>query len=109
MDDKAQYARATRFRELHASGSFVIGNVWDGGSARTLGSLGFPALATSSGAAAGTLGRLDGRITRAESLDHARVICAATDLPVSADLEKGFAEAPAEVARTIRLAADAGL
>jgi len=109
MDEKAQHARATRFRELHAGGSFVIANAWDGGSARILGSLGFPALATSSGAAAGTLGRLDRQITRAESLDNARVICAATELPVSADLEKGFADAPAEVAKTIRLAADAGL
>jgi len=109
MDEKAQHARATRFRELHAGGSFVIANAWDGGSARILGSLGFPALATSSGAAAGTLGRLDRQITRAESLENARVICAATELPVSADLEKGFADAPAEVAKTIRLAADAGL
>ena len=105
----AQKSRAERFRALHASGSFVIANAWDGGSARILGSLGFPALATSSGAAAGMLGRLDRQITRAESLENARVICAATELPVSADLEKGFADAPAEVAKTIRLAADAGL
>src|SRR5690242_4943247 len=109
MDDKAQHARATRFRELHAGGTFVIANAWDGGSARILASLGFPAIATSSGAAAGTYGRLDGRITRAEALDHARVICGATELPVSADLEKGFADAPADVAQTIRLAAGTGL
>lgn len=109
MDDKAQHARATRFRELHARGSFVVANAWDGGSARVLGSLGFAALATSSGAAAGTLGLVDHQITRVESLDNARMICAATDLPVSADLEKGFADAPAEVAETIRLAAAAGL
>jgi 2-methylisocitrate lyase-like PEP mutase family enzyme len=109
MDDKAQLARATRFRELHASGTFVIANAWDGGSARILASLGFPALATSSGAAAGTLGRLDRQITRAEALDHSRVICAAADLPVSADLEKGFADSPVEVATTIRLAAATGL
>jgi 2-methylisocitrate lyase-like PEP mutase family enzyme len=109
MDDKAQHARATRFRDLHASGHFVIANAWDGGSARILGSLGFPALATSSGAAAATYGRLDRQITRGESLDNARLVCASTDLPVSADLEKGFGDAPAEVAKTIRLAADAGL
>jgi 2-methylisocitrate lyase-like PEP mutase family enzyme len=109
MDDKAQHARATRFRELHARGSFVVANAWDGGSARILGSLGFAALATSSGAAAGTLGLVDHQITRVESLDNARVICAATDLPVSADLEKGFADEPAEIAETIRLAAAAGL
>lgn len=109
MNDKAQHARATRFRDLHASGHFVIANAWDGGSARVLGSLGFAALATSSGAAAATYGRLDRQITRDESLANARLICAATDLPVSADLEKGFADAPAEVAQTIRLAAEAGL
>jgi len=109
MDDQAQHARATRFRDLHSSGHFVIANAWDGGSARILGALGFPTIATSSGAAAGTLGRLDRQITRVEALDHARVICAATELPVSADLEKGFADAPAEIAKTIRLAADAGL
>jgi len=109
MDNQTQLARATRFRELHTSGSFVIANAWDGGSARILASLGFPAIATSSGAAAGTLGRLDRQITRVEALEHARIICAATDLPVSADLEKGFADAPAEVARTITLAAEAGL
>src|SRR5689334_16275779 len=109
MDDQAQHARATRFRDLHASGTFVIANAWDGGSARILGSLGFPALATSSGATAGTYGRLDGKIARDESLASARIICAATDLPVSADLEKGFADAPADVATTIRLAATAGL
>jgi 2-methylisocitrate lyase-like PEP mutase family enzyme len=109
MDVKAQHARATRFRELHASGTFVVANAWDGGSARILATLGFPALATSSGAAAGTLGRLDRQITRVEALDHSRIICAATDLPVSADLEKGFADAPADVAETIRRAADSGL
>jgi 2-methylisocitrate lyase-like PEP mutase family enzyme len=109
MIDTAQHARATRFRDLHASGAFVIANAWDGGSVRILGALGFPAIATSSGAAAGTLGRLDRQITRAEALEHARIICAATELPVSADLEKGFADAPAEVATTITLAAEAGL
>jgi 2-methylisocitrate lyase-like PEP mutase family enzyme len=109
MDARAQHARATRFRDLHAGGSFVIANAWDGGSARILGSLGFPALATSSGAAAGTYGRLDRQITRAESLANARLICDATDLPVAADLEKGFADDPAGVAETIRLAAEAGL
>jgi 2-methylisocitrate lyase-like PEP mutase family enzyme len=109
MDDTAQHARATRFRDLHAAGTFVIANAWDGGSARILGSLGFPAIATSSGAAAGTYGRLDRQISRVEALDHSRIICAATGLPVSGDLEKGFADEPADIARTIQLAADAGL
>ncbi len=109
MDLEAQRRRGERFRALHASGTFVVANCWDGGSARILESLGFPALATSSGAAAGTLGRPDHAITRDESLAHARAICAATDLPVSADLENGFGDAPSEAAETIRRAAAAGL
>ncbi|HEY5899631.1 MAG TPA: isocitrate lyase/phosphoenolpyruvate mutase family protein, partial [Burkholderiales bacterium] len=88
---------------------FVIPNPWDGGSARLLVGLGFQALATSSGAAAGVLGRRDGRITRDEALAQVRIIVAATDLPVSADLEKGFGDSPTVVAETVRLAAEAGL
>ncbi len=86
-----QQARAQRFRELHNGGAFVIANAWDGGSARLLSSLGFPALATSSGAAAGVLGRLDHGITIDESLANAEQICSSTDLPVSGDLEKASA------------------
>ena len=108
MDD-TQLERARHFRALHESGTFVIGNCWDGGSARILSSLGFPALATSSGAAAGTLGRLDHGITLEECLAHARVICDATSLPVSADLEKGFGDSPAATAKAIELAATVGL
>ncbi|HKU91263.1 MAG TPA: isocitrate lyase/phosphoenolpyruvate mutase family protein [Steroidobacteraceae bacterium] len=104
-----QSSRARKFRELHASGTFVIANAWDGGSARVLGSLGFAALATSSGAAAGVLGRLDHGITLEESLANARLICDSTDLPVSADLEKGFGDAPADTARAITRAAEVGL
>jgi 2-methylisocitrate lyase-like PEP mutase family enzyme len=105
-----QHEKATRFRALHdAAGVFVIANAWDGGSARILSGLGYRALATSSGACAATLGRLDGKITRDEALTHARNIVAATDNPVSADLEKGFADSPQGVAETIRLAADVGL
>jgi 2-methylisocitrate lyase-like PEP mutase family enzyme len=104
-----QASRARRFRDLHASGTFVIANAWDGGSARVLGSLGFAALATSSGAAAGVLGRLDHGITLEESLANARLICDSTDLPVSADLEKGFGDAPDAAAETIRQAAGVGL
>ena len=100
-----QKDKAVRFRALHEAGKpFVIANAWDGGSARILVSLGFEALATSSGAAAATLGRLDGRVTRDEALAHVRVVVAATDCPVSADLEKGFGDTPADVAETIRLA-----
>jgi len=104
-----QESRAKHFRELHASGTFVIANAWDGGSARVLASLGFAALATSSGAAAGTLGRPDHGITLDESLANARLICESTDLPVSADLEKGFGDAPADTARAITRAAEIGL
>lgn len=105
-----QRDKAERFRKLHEGPrAFVIPNPWDGGSARILAGLGFQALATSSGAAAGVLGRRDGRITRDEALTQVRIIVGATDLPVSADLEKGFGDSPAVVAETVRLAADAGL
>src|SRR5919202_889667 len=105
-----QRDKAERFRKLHEGPrAFVIPNPWDGGSARLLAGLGFKALATSSGAAAGVLGRRDGQITRDEALAQVRIIVAATDLPVSADLEKGFGDSPAVVAETVRLAAEAGL
>src|SRR5436190_9374970 len=105
-----QSDRGKQFRALHeAPGAFVVAKVWDGGSARMMAILGFAALATSSGASAGLLGRRDGRVTREEALAQARVICDATDLPVSADLEKGFGDAPEIVTETIRLAAEAGL
>jgi 2-methylisocitrate lyase-like PEP mutase family enzyme len=106
----SQADKALRFRALHQGpGAFVIPNPWDAGSARILAALGFPALATSSGACAGILGRRDGRVTREEALAHARAIVDATELPVSADLEKGFGDAPEAAAETIRLAAAVGL
>ncbi|HEX6080297.1 MAG TPA: isocitrate lyase/phosphoenolpyruvate mutase family protein [Methylomirabilota bacterium] len=106
----SQSDKAARFRALHeAPGAFVIPNPWDGGSARIFAALGFQALATSSGAQAGTFGRKDGRVTRDEALAHCRVIVNATDLPVSADLEKCFGDEPRVVAETIRLAAGVGL
>jgi 2-methylisocitrate lyase-like PEP mutase family enzyme len=102
--------KASRFRALHENPrAFVIANPWDAGSARILAGLGYQALATSSGACAGTLGRRDGRVTREEALAHARAIVEATDLPVSADLEKGFGDSPEDAAETIRLAAGVGL
>jgi 2-methylisocitrate lyase-like PEP mutase family enzyme len=110
MTPKTQHDKALRFRALHQGpGAFVIPNPWDAGSARLLASLGFQALATSSGACAGVLGRRDGQVTRDEALAHARAIVEATDLPVSADLEKCFADAPKQAAETIRLAAGVGL
>jgi len=106
----SQTEKAARFRALHeAPGAFVIPTPWDGGSARILAALGFQALATSSGAQAGTLGRKDGKVTRDEALAHCRVIVSATDLPVAADLEKCFGDEPKVVAETIRLAAGVGL
>jgi 2-methylisocitrate lyase-like PEP mutase family enzyme len=102
--------RSECFRALHQGpGAFIIPNPWDAGSARILAALGFRALATSSGACAGTLGRRDGQVTRDEALAHARAIVEATDLPVSADLEKCFGDAPQAAAETIRLAAAIGL
>ncbi len=96
------------FRELHTK-PFVIPNPWDVGSARILASLGFQALATSSAGFANTLGRPDGGVTRDEALEHARQISAATPLPVNADFENGFGDAPEFVAETIALASSTGL
>jgi 2-methylisocitrate lyase-like PEP mutase family enzyme len=108
MSDQSE--KAQRFRTLHeAPETFVIANAWDAGSARILAALGFKALATSSGACAGVLGRRDGMVTRDEALAHCRAIVDATDLPVSADLENGFGAAPEVAAETIRLAAATGL
>ena len=105
-----QHEKAARFRALHEGpGAFVMPNPWDIGSSRLLAGLGFRALATSSAASACAIGRRDGGLTREQALLHARMIVEATDLPVSADLERGFGDSPEEVAETIRLAAGAGL
>jgi 2-methylisocitrate lyase-like PEP mutase family enzyme len=105
-----QQDRAAAFRALHdAKEAFVIANAWDAGSAKLLTALGFKALATSSGAQAGILGRVDGRVNREEALAHAKAIVEATGLPVSADLEKGFGDNPEDAARTITMAAGIGL
>ena len=106
----SQPEKALRFRALHEGpGAFVIPNPWDVGSARILAGLGFQALATSSAASACVIGKKDGTLSRGEALTHARAIVEAANLPVSADLEQGFGEAPEVVAETIRLAAKAGL
>src|SRR4051812_49772696 len=83
-------------------------NPWDAGSARILADLGFPALATTSSGFAATLGRFDMSVTRDEAIGHAAAIAAAVDVPVSADLENCFADDPAGVAETVRLAREAG-
>ncbi len=106
----SQTEKAARFRRLHDDpGFFVIANAWDAGSAKILAGLGFAALATSSGAQAGVLGRRDGMVSREEALAHCRTVVEAVDLPVSADLEKGFDDLPEGCAETIRLAAATGL
>jgi len=103
-------ATARRFLELHVPGRpLLLPNPWDQGSARLLAWLGFEALATTSSGHAATLGRLDGSVTREEALAHAAAIAGATALPVSADLEQGFADDPAGVAETVGLALRAGL
>jgi 2-methylisocitrate lyase-like PEP mutase family enzyme len=103
-------ARAQRFLDLHhGDGPLLMPNPWDAGSARLLASLGFQALATTSSGHAATLGRLDGSVERAEALAHAAQLVAAVDVPVSADLEHGFADDPAGVADTVRGARTAGL
>jgi len=105
-----QGEKGTRFRALHdGPGVFIIPNPWDVASAQILAGLGFKALATSSAASACSLGKKDGELSRDQALAHSRMIVEATDLPVSADLEKGFGDAPEDVAETVRLAAEAGL
>jgi len=102
--------RARYFLDLHATERpLLVPNPWDLGSARILASLGFKALATSSGGFAATLGRLDGNVRRDEAIAHAAAVTEATGLPVTGDFENGFADDPADVAETVRLAAEAGL
>jgi 2-methylisocitrate lyase-like PEP mutase family enzyme len=105
----ANDARA-QFLSLHRRGRpLLLPNPWDVGSARLLATLGFGALATTSSGFAGTLGRMDGSITREQALAHAATIAAATALPVTADLENGFADTPDGVASTVLSAAGLGL
>jgi 2-methylisocitrate lyase-like PEP mutase family enzyme len=101
---------AERFLALNRPGQpLLIPNPWDAGSAKLLASLGYEALATTSSGHAATLARLDGSVTREEAIAHAATIVAATELPVSADLENAFGDEPDVVARTIELALGAGL
>jgi 2-methylisocitrate lyase-like PEP mutase family enzyme len=104
--------KSAAFRVLHARpGAFVIPNPWDAGTARLLASLGFEALATTSLGLANTLGRADGTgaVSREDVLANCRAIAGATDLPVNADLENGYADEPRAAAEMIRLAAEAGV
>jgi 2-methylisocitrate lyase-like PEP mutase family enzyme len=105
-----QADKAARFLALHrGDGPLLMPNAWDQGSAVLLASLGFRAIATTSSGFAATLGRLDGAVTREEALDHAADLAGATEAPVSADLENGYADDPAEVAATVTAAIETGL
>ena len=107
-----QLDKARTFRALHErAGAFIIPNPWDAGTARILAALGFEALATTSLGLASSLGRSDGAgaVSRREVLDNCAAIAAATDLPVSADLENCYAHEPHAAAEMIRLAAEAGV
>jgi 2-methylisocitrate lyase-like PEP mutase family enzyme len=109
-DIVTQVEKGRRFRALHErDAAFIIPNPYDVGTARLLAHLGFEALATTSAGYAFTLGHRDGTLTREQALAGAQAIASATDLPVSADLENGFGEAPEAAAETIRLAAAAGV
>ncbi|MEN3330623.1 MAG: hypothetical protein V7638_5430 [Acidobacteriota bacterium] len=104
-----QAEKGAAFAELHRrAGTFIIPNPWDVGSARLLAHLGFEALATSSAGYAFSSGKPDNAVGREAMLDHAAAVAAATDLPVSIDLENGFGDTPEIVAETIRLAAATG-
>jgi len=108
----SQQEKAAAFKALHEQpGAFVIPNPWDEGTARMLASFGYRALATTSAGFSFSIGRPDevGNVSREETLAHVRTIVAATELPVSADLQNGFGDAPEICAETIRLAGDAGL
>ena len=97
------------FHALHKAGCFTLPNPWDAGSAKYLQSMGFKALASTSAGFAWSIGKSDARITRDEVLAHLAILCAATDLPVNADFENGYADDPEGVAANVRLAAATGV
>jgi 2-methylisocitrate lyase-like PEP mutase family enzyme len=103
-----QEQKAVAFRALHEGEPFVIPNPWDAGSAKVFAALGFKALATTSSGFAFTLGRLDGSVTLDEVTDHVEALAAATDVPLSVDLENGYGSAPADAATAITRVAEAG-
>jgi len=103
-----QDEKAASFQALHAGEAFVIPNPWDAGSARVLAALGFKALATTSSGFAFTLGRLDGRVTLDEVVEHAAALDRATELPLSVDLENGYGPEPESAALAITRIAEAG-
>ncbi|NKI69272.1 isocitrate lyase/phosphoenolpyruvate mutase family protein [Collimonas pratensis] len=107
---RSQIEKARIFQRLHArEGAFIIPNPWDIGSAKLLTLLGFEALASTSAGYAFSRGLTDGAIGREQMMAHLKELAAATDLPLSADLENGWGDSPGTVAETIRLAAAAGI
>src|SRR3954463_795333 len=106
--NSTQHERGERFAALHVGEPFVIPNPWDAGSARMLEAIGFPALASTSSGFAFTLGRRDGAVTLDEVAAHTAAIAAATDLPLSVDLENGYADDPEGVAPAVARVAGAG-
>lgn len=97
------------FRALHQSGCFVLPNPWDAGSASILAGLGFKALATTSSGYAWSCARADGQLSRAETLAHMRYMVEATDVPINADFESGFADTPEGVAESVCMAIETGV
>ncbi|MEP1142898.1 MAG: isocitrate lyase/phosphoenolpyruvate mutase family protein [Henriciella sp.] len=104
-----QQTKAETFHDLHKTGCFIIPNPWDAGSAKLLTGMGFQALASTSSGFARSTGVEDYELSRELVINHVRDLCAATDLPVSADLESGFGHEPADCHDTILLGAEAGL
>jgi 2-methylisocitrate lyase-like PEP mutase family enzyme len=102
-------SRRARFRALHENGCFVIPNPWDLGSAKHLEQMGFEALATTSAGAAWARGREDGQLVCQEVLTHLREMCAATELPVNADFEAGYATDTGELTRNVAAAVETGV
>lgn len=109
MSPSSASQKRAAFRALHQSGCFVLPNPWDAGSASVLAGLGFKALATTSSGYAWSCARADGQMPRDEVLAHMRYMAQATDLPVNADFESGYADTPEGVAESVRLAIETGV
>ena len=102
--------KARTFKALHESGeTFIIPNPWDAGSALLLQQAGFKALATTSSGFAQSIGKTDGEVTLEEKLDHCRLLSSLTDVPISADFEHGFADAPEEAAQNLLKLVETGV
>lgn len=97
-----------RFRDLHGSGTLLLANAWDVGSARILATMGFSALATTSAGFAASLGRMDQQITRDELVNHVAALTAAIDIPLNVDAENCFAARAEDIGETVDLLAEAG-